>query len=465
MQRSRQRRNLVSSQPQASPASTSTASAASKSSSTATSSSPGITDSAGAGPSNVRAQKLLRKHFSKTSSSAVEELYNYPAILDAIERTGDMRVLLTVFRHELQGLQHDGPDDEGGLDPVRREGIRQLKGVIKHAEINVARSDRKDLVAKQRADACLQRGPAAHRRPVVQGQTVTTGSYDCAVASEQPETQRASWGPGASETNVKADSTLGPARRRSERASQTLPVETKAAAVAHSGAQVGVTGPPSPQSISGDDSDAAASGAVLNMAFGGVAGSSGGYIWPPPVGFGVSARVATITGAGMGEIDFPRAWPTPTVARMHGELGAAVNAAFGHATDSPSDQPVAALPRPRKGWGVAGESQAATVASGEIRSSRAGRDIEKKAADKSIGAKRKAAGPTSGELGRDEQPGTAAGSDAEREATHSSSGARGDIRQRRAASGSGAAEMGAASPETDKEDREELHWTDYLDLL
>lgn len=107
-----------------------------------------------------------------------KQTYDFPVIVATLESVTHPRERLKIFQRELQSLQQY-PQDDGGANEWRREGIRQLKAAITEAEIGIAELDRMILSEMRMSSVFSQTtGTTDGPEPVFRGRTITTGVPD-----------------------------------------------------------------------------------------------------------------------------------------------------------------------------------------------------------------------------------------------------------------------------------------------
>ncbi|KAF7505415.1 hypothetical protein GJ744_000961 [Endocarpon pusillum] len=147
-------------------------------------------EAGGAGPSNRPSNKQPQRRHTPSIIPSFDQHkeYSYPAVLGAIEQSNNLSGQLRLLQQELQAIQQN-PDDDGGDDVVRREGVRQLKEAIDNTKIDIAVLDRWLLEKKQR-----ERARALADRTVVsvttsQRPTITSGASGLSLITGQPGRQ------------------------------------------------------------------------------------------------------------------------------------------------------------------------------------------------------------------------------------------------------------------------------------
>ena len=141
-----------------------------------------------AGPSSRSPTKRPQRRYTPfiVPSLNQHKEYSYPAILSAIKQRNNLRDRLRLLQQELEAIQR-GPDDDGGDDIVRREGIRQLKGVIDDTTMDIAVQDRQELEKKRRERASALAGGTGGSVTASQHQTITSRATGLPLNTGQPE--------------------------------------------------------------------------------------------------------------------------------------------------------------------------------------------------------------------------------------------------------------------------------------
>ncbi|ERF68522.1 hypothetical protein EPUS_05661 [Endocarpon pusillum Z07020] len=172
--------------------------------------SPNI-EAGGAGPSNRPSNKQPQRRYTLSIIPSLNQHkeYSYPAILGAIERGNNLRDQLRLLHQELQDIQKN-PDDDGGDDVVRREGIRQLKEAIDNTKMDIAVLDRWLAEVKRRERASALADRTVGSVTTSQHPTITSGATGLSPITGQPKRQGsapASSGFGKAISLKSADST------------------------------------------------------------------------------------------------------------------------------------------------------------------------------------------------------------------------------------------------------------------